>query len=111
MSWLTQYIWPLVRDVGEEKAKAEVVKLVAEVNEEAGQWLQGEGSERLRQLLFDADVPEELWPVLAPAIIAFACAAVEKPLQKAVNDAWAEVEKINPGDRPDPVPVVDLDGV
>jgi len=112
MSWLSKLFRAVggnVNEIAEEKAKDALADLVREVNEEAGQWLRGEGSTKLSELLASAQVPEALWPILAPAIIGFACEAVEKPLQSAVNKAQTELEKINAGDAPTPAPVVNLD--
>jgi hypothetical protein len=105
---LKDILWKFFREQGEEITKDKVADLVAEVNEEGQQWIAEVGEPKLDELL--ADVPAELAEQIKPAIIALVVEAVEAPLQKALDRAWAEVEKINPADAPDPSPVVDLDG-
>jgi len=103
---LTRFIWSLVQEVGEEKAQGLIRVLVREMNEEVQQFLAD--PEQLAEFL--AEVPPEMQPVVIGIIGGLAGKAEEKA-QEVVNQVWAESEKINPSDTPQPAPDVDFDGM
>lgn len=104
---VTKFLWALVREVGEERAKDLIRGFVADLNEEAAELRTDEA--KLDDLL--KDIPEELKPVVEPALWAFAGGSLETKLQEIVGKIWAEAERINPDDAATPAPDVDLDGV
>lgn len=93
---LVTLLWPLVADIAEEKAKAILADFVREINEESQQYLAGDGGAELDKLL--GAVPDELKPLVKSVVIEYTVALATKPLQEAVDKAWAEVERINKSD-------------
>jgi hydrogenase maturation factor HypE len=101
---LTKFLWSLVAEVGEEKAKGLIADLVRELNEEVQQLMDDEMDELLK------DVPDELLGVVGNVLFVLADGPLADKVQKLVDKAWAEAEKINPGDAPTAPPEVDFGG-